>query len=75
MMKAILAVLLFASPVLAQDHPAAAAANGGCGSSETQFDVKTNEKQHPVATPDDARGARWRVGWGKQGQIVFLLLR
>jgi hypothetical protein len=52
MRKAILAVLLFASPVLAQDHPAAAAANGGCGSSETQFDVKTNHKQHPVATAE-----------------------
>jgi len=50
--KTILAVVLFASTVFAQDHPAAAAANGGCGPSEIQFDVKTNENQHPVATPE-----------------------
>jgi hypothetical protein len=50
--KTILAVVLFAPTVFAQDHPAAAAANGGCGPSEIQFDVKTNENQHPVATPE-----------------------
>jgi Protein of unknown function (DUF2846) len=49
MMKTILVVLLFASPVFAQDQAPAPSANGGCGPSEAQFDVKTNDKQHPVA--------------------------
>ena len=55
MRKTILAVLLFASPVFAQDHPAAAAANGGCGPSEAQFDVKTSQNQHPVGQPESGK--------------------
>jgi len=52
MRKAILTVLLFASPVFAQDPAPTTAAGGGCGPSEAQFDVKTNDKQHPVALPE-----------------------
>lgn len=55
MTKAILVVLLFASPVFAQDHAAAASAGGGCGPSQAQFDVKTNDKQHPVAQPESGK--------------------
>jgi len=52
MRKAILTVLLFASPVFAQDPAPTTAVGGGCGPSEAQFDVKTNDKQHPVALPE-----------------------
>lgn len=55
MMKTILAMLLFAAPVLAQEHPAAAPASGGCGPSGAQFDVSTNKNQHPVAQPDSGK--------------------
>jgi len=52
MKKTILLALLFASPVLAQDQPPTVSAGGGCGPSEAKFDVKTNDKQHPVAPPE-----------------------
>ncbi len=57
MMKAILAVLLFASPLLAQDQPAPApaATRGGCGPSELQFDVQRNSNQHPVAPAETGK--------------------
>jgi len=47
--KAILIILLFAPPVFAQDPAAPTPSRSGCGPSEAQFDVKTNDKQHPVA--------------------------
>jgi hypothetical protein len=56
MMKTILAasvLAVFAFPVLAQDPPQTASTRGGCGPSEAQFDVKANDKQHPVP-PSDA---------------------
>ena len=55
MMKPLLVILLLASPVFAQDPAATGAANGGCGPSEAQFEVKTNDKQHPVAPPEAAK--------------------
>ena len=51
MRKAVLAVLLFASPVFAQDPLPTTSAGGGCGPNEAQFDVKTNDRQHLVAPP------------------------
>jgi hypothetical protein len=55
MRQTVLAVLLFAAPVFAQDHQAAAPVRSGCGPSEAQFDVKTNQNQHPVAQPDPGK--------------------
>jgi hypothetical protein len=52
MMKTILAVLLFASPVFAQDDAAAARAAAGCGPDQIKFDVKTDKNQHPAAQPE-----------------------
>ncbi len=52
MMKTILAVLVFASPLFAQEPAPAASVRGGCGPSEAYFDVKTDRKQHPVAPAD-----------------------
>ncbi|MGA8367698.1 MAG: hypothetical protein ACLQMT_13120 [Candidatus Acidiferrales bacterium] len=45
--------LLFATPMLAQNQAALAAA--GCGSDKIQFDVKTDKKQHPAAQPDPGK--------------------
>lgn len=56
-MKNLGVVLLFgllASPVFAQD-PSPASSSGGCGANETQFDVATNKKEHPVAQPDSGK--------------------
>lgn len=50
-MKTLLALLLLASPVFAQDQSAAALAASGCGPSETQFNVKTDSKNHPMGQP------------------------
>ena len=55
MMKTIVAgifMAVFASLVFAQDPAPAVSSRGGCGPTETQFDVKTNNKQHPVAPAD-----------------------
>jgi len=52
MMKTILVVLVFASPLFAQQPAPAASVRGGCGPSEAYFDVKTDRKQHPVAPAD-----------------------
>jgi len=41
MMKALLAVLLFVSPMLAQGQTTVTLADGGCGPSQVEFDVKT----------------------------------
>ncbi len=51
-MKTILVVLLFASPVFAQDDAAAARAAAGCGPAEVHFEVKTDKKQHPSPQPE-----------------------
>jgi hypothetical protein len=47
-MRTALVVLLFASPVFAQDDAAAARAAAGCGPNQVSFDVKTDKKQHPA---------------------------
>lgn len=52
MIKSMLAVLLLASPLMAQqDQAAAAFAAAGCGQNQVQFDVKTDKKQHPLPQP------------------------
>jgi uncharacterized protein DUF2846 len=43
---------VFASLVFAQDPAPAVSSRGGCGPTATQFDVKTDNKQHPVAPAD-----------------------
>ena len=55
MMKTIVAgifMAVFASLGFAQDPAPAVSSRGGCGPTEAQFDVKTNNKQHPVAPAD-----------------------
>jgi hypothetical protein len=50
-MKTLLALLLFVAPVFAQDQSAAALAGAGCGPNETEFNVKTDRKAHPMGQP------------------------
>jgi hypothetical protein len=52
MIKTMLAIFLFALPSFAQDQAPVARAAAGCGPSETQFDVKTDKNNHPVAQPE-----------------------
>jgi hypothetical protein len=54
-MKTVLAVLLFASPAIAQDQAAAARAAAGCGPAQVQFGVKTDKNQHPAPQPDSGK--------------------
>jgi hypothetical protein len=52
-MKACCAILLavFAWPAFAQKQPTGTAAAPGCGPAKVEFDVKTDNKQHPVTQP------------------------
>ncbi len=58
MMKTIAAAIflvVFASPLFAQDPAPAVSTRGGCGPSEKYFDVKTDKKQHPVSPADSGK--------------------
>jgi hypothetical protein len=61
-MKTLLAVLLFASPLFAQDQAAAARKAAGCGPNEVKFTVKTDKKQHPTAQPDAGKAIVYVFG-------------
>jgi hypothetical protein len=55
MMKTILVVLLFAASVLAQDQAPTARPAAGCGPNEIKFDVKTDQRQHPIGQPESGK--------------------
>jgi hypothetical protein len=55
MKKSALLLLLFTSPVLAQDQVAAARAAAGCGSEQIEFIVKTDKTQHPAPLPESGK--------------------
>lgn len=61
-MKAFLAILLFASPLFAQDQAAAARAAAGCGPNEVKFTVKTDKTQHPTAQPEPGKAIVYVFG-------------
>ena len=54
MSRITLAFMIFLLPALAmaQDQTSAARAAAGCGPAETQFNVKTDKKQHPMMQPE-----------------------
>jgi hypothetical protein len=62
MLRTALVVLLFASPVLAQDSTANPLAAAGCGANEVHFEVKTNKKQHTTAQPDADKALVYVIG-------------
>jgi len=51
----ILSILLFTSPVFAQDSAAVAKAAAACGPADVQLDVSTDKNKHPAATPDGGK--------------------
>jgi hypothetical protein len=53
--RTILTILLFTSPVFAQDNTAVAKAAAACGPTDVQFDVSTDKNKHPAATPDGGK--------------------
>jgi len=61
-MKTLLAILLFASPLFAQDQAAAARAAAGCGPNEVKFIVKTDKTQHPMAQPEAGKAIVYVFG-------------
>ena len=52
MKKLLVLIVLFASPVFAQDQATAARSAAGCGPSQTQFDVKLDGTLHVLAQPE-----------------------
>jgi hypothetical protein len=54
-MKAILVVAFLASSAFAADQATVAAAESACGPSNVQFDVKTENNQHPTARAQDGK--------------------
>jgi hypothetical protein len=51
-MKAVLLLLLLASPAFAQNKLTDTTVAPGCGPDAAKFEVKTDRGQHPVAQPD-----------------------
>ena len=56
MIRTILALFLFASPLFAQDDAATARAAAGCGSDRINFEVKTDKRHHPAPQPEPGKG-------------------
>jgi hypothetical protein len=62
MNKALLVVLLLASPVFAQDDEAKARRAAGCGPNEIKFDVKSDKKSHPTGQPEAGKALVYVFG-------------
>ena len=66
-MKTIAATLLLSCCsccAFAQDKRAISAAEAGCGPQDAKFEVKTDESQHPTATPEDGKALIYVVADG-----------
>lgn len=61
-MKTLVAVLLFALQVYAQDQAEAARAAAGCGPNDVQFSVKRDKSRHPVAQPEAGKALVYFFG-------------
>jgi hypothetical protein len=55
MYKLILVALLVAAPAFAQEQAADLRSAAGCGSTKTQFGVKTDKSKHSVAQPEPGK--------------------
>ncbi|MGB7281187.1 MAG: hypothetical protein WBE13_02900 [Candidatus Acidiferrum sp.] len=62
MLRTVLLMMLFASPVLAQDSAASALEAAGCGPNEVHFEVKTDKKQHPTTQPEAGKALVYVIG-------------
>ncbi len=63
MLRTILFVLLFASPVFAQDAAISALATAaGCGTNDVKFEVKTDKNKHPTGQPETGKALVYVIG-------------
>ena len=66
MIRLLLGVALFASPVFsqnsAQNSGADALTAAGCGANDVHFNVKTDKKQHPTAQPEAGKALVYVIG-------------
>lgn len=63
-MKIIAAMALLSCCALAQDKKAISLAEGGCGSRDAKYEVKTDESQHPTPTPEHGKALIYFVSDG-----------
>src|SRR5277367_43952 len=71
MLAFLLPAILFASPAFAQDQAAAARAASGCGPNQIDFDVKTDNKQHPLPQPESGKALVYVVSVLKTDDLGF----
>ena len=71
-MKTIFVLLLFASPLLAQDDAAVARTAAGCGPDQVNFDVKTDKKHHPAPKPEPGKALIYVFQDVKEGDVFNL---
>ena len=74
MIRILLVLFVFASPLFAQDEAATARAAAGCGPEQINFEVKANKKQHPTSQPEAGKGLVYMfadVTPGSYGDGVF----
>jgi hypothetical protein len=67
MKKYLIAVLLLAAPLVAQepakDQAEIALNAAGCGASTVNFEVTTDKNQHPLAQPEAGRALVYVINW------------
>ena len=63
-MKTIAAIVLLSCCALSQDKAAVSAAEAGCGPQDARFEVKADELQHPVFSPEDGKALIYVVADG-----------
>jgi hypothetical protein len=81
-MKTLSMIILLASSAFAQDQTAMAGAKAACGPIDAEFDVTTDQGQHPVAQPQAGKALVYVVEdqqqnsathcWGNCGSITKL---
>jgi hypothetical protein len=62
MLRIILLVVFFASPLLAQRSMSTPLLAAGCGPDDVRFDVKTDKNHHPTAQPDAGKALVYVIG-------------
>ncbi len=74
-MRKLMWLLVFCLPtvLIAQDQKAAAREAAGCGPAETQFNVKTDKNQHPMAEPPSDKALIYIFEDEKRDDKVFQL--
>ena len=71
-MKTIAAIVLLSCCALAQDKRAVSRAEVGCGPQDMKYEVKSDESQHPIPTPEDGKAVIYFVADGHLTSISDL---